>query len=430
MITVHNNQNTNKPAAPFTSSIVWGGIDANTPKNAGIKDGYEAYSRKSTITMTDPASINENETKSIAKLANSRMDLFNRARAVDIAVNVGGNDLTSIVAKTGATELLCNSPFGNWRNKNKNNLWEISQRIFLNCTSSIQPSYKVDYSVKTLSEVVLKEGVGKKISSMAETTNEIAALAKAGLGGKDNPISRQVDGLTPRLGERMSMYSKFPVAQIADTSCASTFDNLEFTFSFGQAGMYSGEEEVVKPILALANIFCLQGTNSASGVVGALPSVTHAKRMALQSTITAMTKGGSELASIFDSDSSSFAGKALDSLNNAVDALYATMDAVALDVLKETVTVVVVIGGLVTGPYVVKTVTWSFDFDEVDEFGFPCSGKISLGGLTPVKLNIGPDFARQWGYSVGTGKPSDSRLLAAIKEASQNKDEVISVINS
>jgi hypothetical protein len=48
--------------------------------------------------------------------------------------------------------------------------------------------------------------------------------------------------------------------------------NLKFVFTFGQAGLFSGLEEVVKPIIAIAGMFAPQMVKSGTNGVGGLYS--------------------------------------------------------------------------------------------------------------------------------------------------------------
>ena len=111
MITVHN-LTASGVAQPIKSTII-NDSHASDKKSQpdGAIEGWQVYSGKSTITWPSPTAVGEGATKTAEELKDANMDLVNRARYVEVAIGTGADDLSKVVAKTGATYLLSASSF-------------------------------------------------------------------------------------------------------------------------------------------------------------------------------------------------------------------------------------------------------------------------------------------------------------------------------
>ena len=74
-----------------------------------------------------------------------------------------------------------------------------------------------------------------------------------------------------------------------------------------------------------------------------------------------------------------------DALTNIQDEIYKTLNETAGSMLGDYTGVIVRIGRFQTPSMIVKDVKFEFDFEEVDENGFPSKGSVELGGLESVK---------------------------------------------
>ena len=428
MITVHNLQD--GVAKPVVSSIVYEKSGASKVKPGGA-DGWQAYSGKSTVTWPSPQATSEDATADVTALTDMSMDNVNRARMIDISIGTGTDDLSVLVAKTGKTHLLSASKFGNWRNRSINGFSDISERVMLQCDGVAPKSnYSITYTTENLDSVVLKNPIADKVTKLSNTVNDLAALGGALAGDKGAAVAKAA--LT---GERMSRYQNMKVMDMAKTQTSGGLDSLKFQFRFGQAGIFSGEEEVVKPILALVSPFALNTGEGFHSVTGPLPTKVTANRKALLATIDIVRgtfEGQSSLRIDTDAieNASGTAEEVVTAFNNVTDTIYQAIDQIAESLFSQMKTVVVIIGGVVMGPFTVGGVSWEFDFDNVDEYGYPCSGSVSYTGLSPIRLYTKSDYARQWGYSVGSSDSMDAITKAQLAEEAVEKKITMAEIDT
>lgn len=420
MITVHNLTQSGV-AQPIKSTII-NDSHASDKKSQpdGAIQGWQAYSGKSTITWPSPTAVNEGATKTAEELKDANMDLVNRARYVEVAIGTGADDLSKVVAKTGATYLLSASSFGNWRKKAINGFSDISERIFLNTDKRPEASYSIQYNTDSVKNAVLKNKLASTVSKVSDAVNTFAATGGALVGGADGKAIMEAT-IT---GERASLYKDFPLIKPSEsTTTASIGSSVKFDFKFGQAGIFSGEEEVVKPILALVGPWALK-TGNYHSISGPFPTFSQASRVALLRTVDII--GGND--SLLKQDTKSMEGNgniisnAVTKFNEITDKLYALIDEVAETCFSTCTTMTFIVGGLVVGPFFPKKIDWSFDFDNVDEFGYPCAGSITFGDLTPVRLYTNSDYARQWGYGAAGTTDANPAQKATQAELSLDKE--------
>ena len=419
MITVHNLQK--GVAKPVVSSIVY-----ETSQNKVVpsgQDGWQAYSGKSTITMYSPQANTETQTVDAQSLRDMSMDNVNRARLVDIAIGTGSDDLSKIVAKTGNVNLLTASKFGNWREKSYNGFSDVSERVMLQIDGNVpQTSYSIKYSTGNLDEVVLKNPIANTVTKVSNAVNDVAAIT----GAFTHNDRLQKAALT---GERMSRFQNMQVLDIAKTQTTGGMDSVKFKFAFGQAGIFSGEEEVVKPIIALASAFALSTGEGYHSVTGPMPTKTTANRNALLKTAAAVGKLTKNDLKVDTSGDKDIATTIVEGFNEVTNKIYAVIDEVASGLIGLMKTVVIIVGGVVMGPFSVGGVSWGFDFNNVDEYGYPCEGWIQYSDLKPIRLYTKADYARQWGYSVGSTDDMDDITRKQLVEEALEKKVTEALVN-
>jgi hypothetical protein len=204
-------------------------------------------------------------------------------------------------------------------------------------------------------------------------------------------------------GRFMSKYKEAPAW--SGTKPLALTSSLTFQFRFGQAGIFSGEHEVVRPILALALPWApySAGENTPNYMKGPAPTAP--------TFLANLFKNGAGLinevfAGIQKSKEAS--GKAEDTngdgkvslpenlaqgLGDAVSALTAVEDSIMSHmnkVIEETLNsestfLNVRIGRMVLPPLIVKDISWQFDMTHTDEYGFPTAGAITLGSLEAIQ---------------------------------------------
>ena len=421
MITVHN-LTKNGVAKPIRSTIIKDShLDEKTQEPKDAIEGWQAYSGKSTITWPSPTAVNEDATKSAGHLKDANMDLVNRARYCDIAIGTGADDLSRVVAKTGNTYLLSASAFGNWRKRDINCFTDISQRVMLQMDERPSPNYSVKYTTSSVADVVLKSKLANTVSKISDAVNTFALTA--GALTKNEALAEAA--IT---GERASLYQNFPVFELAKTETNANPGDVKFTFRFGQAGLFSGEEEVVKPILALIGPWVLK-TGDYHSIIAPYPTISQVSRKAVLETIKLIGGNGGLLEqdsdALKDKKNSDKAASMLTGFNNFTDALYKLVDDIAEECFKTTTTVTFIMGGLVQGPFVCKSISWGFDFDNVDEFGYPCEGWVKMDNLEPIRMYVNGDYARQWGYDVNLVNSKNTVNIAQASESALDKKETM-----
>lgn len=247
-------------------------------------------------------------------------------------------------------------------------------------------SYSHEFSSSPITELQ-QTGMIKSVLSAAQ------AVSSLGYGhGQQN-------------GLLISRYSKAPMW--TGSSPLQGPSSLKFTFEMGQGGVFSGLKEVVLPIISIA-VKCapyLKG-NYVCGIGATKPQYT-ATLIGLvakyKGTITDTLKTGaigiasglaSSLASAASSDKEgaltaleSSANAAANSLTDLADTFYSLINQTIKAHAGDAKHIDVSIGSHFTLPsMIVKNVSWDFDFKEVDEYGWPYKGSITLGGLESIEV--------------------------------------------
>jgi hypothetical protein len=256
--------------------------------------------------------------------------------------------------------------WGNWRNITS---VKVPDNVFL---FPDQKVFSFSYSNKISSawEKLTSGGILSKISQFNEMARSVAALVAPNEAGK---------GSANAAGKFVSPYVKAPAWDSTDPIQMPS--NIKFNFNFGQAGLFSGEHEVVRPILALALLWVpLPGgaDNYFNGIVPTPPHylinffVNLAKEgvTAAQETIKGFTEGG-----------------VVDTLTNLESQIINLQSKTIKDTLNGNSRFLCIrMGRMKYGPLIVKDVNWDFDFTQTDEYGFPYKGSITFGGLESIQM--------------------------------------------
>lgn len=318
--------------------------------------------------------------------------LINKFKVCDIAVVSAGNqDPLS----------LTHSAWGNWRMSNYAGV-KVSNNVFLwPQDKNFSFSYTNEYG--NAWEKLSSAGLLSKVQQGAELLRTVAAATGADVDAG---------------GKLVSKYVRAP--NWKDTSPVGLDSALKFEFNFGQAGIFSGEQEVVKPILALASLFApiqASGDQNVGYLEGPVPTppsylVNYFKKLAsdglgaIQEGFSHLA-GGSESGTSEEGESKDFLGQVMGVVSSAagkaassVTALEKALISIQQNAIRDTLNsersraLCLRLGRMSIGPYLVKTVNWGFDFTHVDEYGYPYKGFVSFSGLENITVAETSDIAK------------------------------------
>lgn len=263
---------------------------------------------------------------------------------------------------------ITDAKWGNWRGS------VVSKKVLL---WPDEKEFGFSYSNKygQAWEKMSSSGLLGKVQSGLELMRSLA-----GALGKSSGVSESG-------GKFVSAYVKAPSWESTDPIQLS--NSLSFTFNFGQAGIFSGEEEVVRPIIQLASQFApRKDSKNQNYYLGNFPTppeimVNYWKEMSgslfgdIKSTmenVNSDTDGG--LIGGLVSTLTSYEDQLITRQTKAIERSYA----------EGSNCLYVRYGRMTLGPYLVKDVSWSFDMSQLDEYGFPYKGKITFSGLESIKM--------------------------------------------
>ncbi|MCF0126007.1 MAG: hypothetical protein HUJ68_09710 [Clostridia bacterium] len=317
---------------------------------------------------------------------------INFFRTVDIKITKSSSAYTGWNAQT-------TKGWGNWRTYTGVG---VDERIMLHLEdiSKIGLSYNQNFGYAW--DEVAGQGALGKVADMAKKLQNSAAMLAAQTGSSMN-----VDASTP-----MGKYQKVPYLKSIDPFKVEP-SSLTFTFNIGQSGIFSGEQEVVRPIIALARIFIpYQGDDknwynlSAPTQAQVYQNIAKAMEGFLGQQVKEMSSIMGEMGDAIKSDFD--ISHPIDSIattgSNAVTAasnmatsflkgMYDRIDkGLKAAVESYNTSIVLRVGRYQLPPCFPTEVSWSFNFDHVDEYGFPCGGQITFGGLQSPKCGERTDI--------------------------------------
>lgn len=287
--------------------------------------------------------------------------------------------------------------WGNWRS----NSIKVDDRVtlYIDDLSKIGMTYSQNFGY-AWDEIAGSGAIGKVADMAKKIQNNAAMLAAA------NGSSMDVDSSTP-----MGKYQKVPYIKSVEPFKIEP-SSLTFNFNFGQAGIFSGEQEVVRPILALARIFLpYQSPYKKDGTGGDWLNLAAPTQAQVYANIASVMGGfiseqgknltdklsemGSTLKEDFDIshpvDSSKKAlGDGAAAASNIattfIKGLYKRIDqGLKTSMEKNSKSIILRIGRYQLPPCFPSSVSWNFDFTQVDEYGFPRGGTITFEGLQSPK---------------------------------------------
>jgi hypothetical protein len=333
--------------------------------------------------------------------------------------------------------------WGNWRDENV----QVYDQVFLwprekTWTTSYENKYESAYAK------LEQNGMFSKVSQITESIRSLAVVF--------NTITTENEVPLPSGGRFMSKYKYAPAW--SGTTPIQLPSSLTFDFRFGQAGIFSAEHEVMRPIIALILPFVPKRDkgkyNYFKGPTPTAPTFMYNfwKYVAQDFTkySTAMFEGGSMNDNLKPTDPKAVdpdapispgaptdysdqgmkawseknrqyneemkryketkeaekksdatgAVKMIDTLTNLENEILNSINNAVKDTLssEDSTFLNVRIGNMVFPPLVVHTVSWTFDMTNTDEFGYPTAGSVSFTGLEGIEMTTQDTIANLYPY--------------------------------
>ena len=305
-------------------------------------------------------------------------------------------------------KLLTDDAWGKWRSGGSNQAKiDVHPNVLLfPSEKSFQFGYSHEYAKAW--EKLSGDGMLSKFSQLAEGLR--SAQATFGTGGESNSQSFG--------GKFVPIYKEAPAWERSTPLKLSS--SLKFEFKFGQAGLFSGEHEVVRPILALASLFApvSDGTKDAY-VRGPAPTAPTF----LMSLMAATGGKGSNLTEkdekAVDEVMAGTNTEASSGLIARVTALEQSLIDLQTKAIKNAYDqssrgLYIRMGRMSWGPCIVKDINWEFDFENVDEYGFPAAGSITFSGLEAPVMPRVDEISQVFDVSVAPPASSGSSSSPSI----------------
>lgn len=295
----------------------------------------------------------------------------------------------------------------------------------------------------------LKQGGGsvlgtlKEISDNVRTYSQIAS-AVIDATGKSNADGTAASGAlhSARSYDLASKFDEFNLINPAKITYKSP-ESISLDFSFGSAGFFDGEIEVVRPIMALINTIAPQyygsvedGSYRNHSIVGPAASPTQfyaamwgaTTGMAGDSLKAIVSSAKTVEKTITNVASSGNIKGALKSISNGVgdlaekvsNAVLQAQDAAVSAAAEVSVFLFYRLGQYIAGPFQITDMHYNFDYNYVDESGYPYKGTITIS-LKNVFKPTAVDLLYQAGYLTlgkwatdsNTGNKSDTSSSTA-----------------
>ncbi len=244
-------------------------------------------------------------------------------------------------------------------------------------TPKLDFSYKHEFDPALNS--VFKGKSGEAITRVRNTLEQVRSVAalKGGNGLLD------FSGSNAETGMYVSMYKDFPVWK---GSSATGLNEVTLKFFFGQAGEYDAYREVVVPILTLARMNAPSVTKSNNGATrlhGPMKTGTQFLSSMVVNGIGGFFDGEGGL-SIGKDDGDAGLGVIAKSADKILSATYSAFDRAVSNSIADCNLFYFRLGRAIYGPALIKSVSWSFDFTEVDSKGYPTQGFISFKDVSKL----------------------------------------------
>lgn len=292
-----------------------------------------------------------------------------------------------------------------------------TDNLFLNSTSwkeklENSPVDSINESVQLIPDnFVFKSGIKYTLGQATEVTNAgpFNVINKlAGGAAMIEAISKSLKnndgkGLSDvSFNERINRYRNIPYFKDMDNIC---IDSLNFSFQYGQFGLYSCEEEVVKPILQLASIFSYHFVDEVSegdkekvnnnGLYIRTPYTN--KFEVLTKMYNSLFEGAKSAVNIALNSKPS-----ISTLNSLPKQIVNIVNTAAQANVTQAFTFR--IGSSVYGPFYASDVRWEFEYERTNKNGLPFAGNIVISGIKPLLIESFEGLLSTGGQILGGGQ--------------------------
>lgn len=378
----------------------------DTRTNGGVIE--TAFSKKDKDkygpSVGGPSNREEVEARKVKDAYNSYVNI---GKTCDIAVlkNIDVN-----------THNVATSTFGTWRESTENGIFQISKAVTL-LSDTTKFKYGYGYVVQDYVSTAENSGGIKnyksaldKIQSSMNGANQINSLLNDDISSYYVPKT-----FIPRY-RNFKLMSDYKI---------SSLDSITFNFTFGQAHLFSGEEEVVKPILALANIFApIKDGNNNNISSYSSPALKTVNEFLTRFYTASSSRLGGFIGSLSKASGFNNEGKGVDpqaegikkaaqatgsaiaNVTGTVSKLADDLKAAYLEAGEQIATSLASastlfglrVGLFIYPPFQVVGCDWEFDTENTDEQGFPLKGSITFT-LNSLGLGLPSEAKSGWGYA-------------------------------
>lgn len=358
------------------STVIYSALGKNTDPLSQTEDSKEAAEK-----ITDENKNKDNIDSGIQIFAGA-----DSLRKKELFIGIESTDANGSLKDTiEATNL---DRYKGWRQKQYNRVVEVSEQVgFFPDKVSIKPSVKLTRDEQT------KDILGTYL----EAKNKFWDKALTGALLASGAISPQSAGDKSSSIRMYTQYKGFKeVGQLFENV------NFEIPFSFGQFGLFNAYQEVVSPMMAITGLFAPYPNGALSDGVSLFhtPYPNSNYLMAKQALSIFGTPGRDQQVKSSSKDGAK--ADAPDGKDNDIQqppnpgALNQFLTAVEQHLLQGVIKSISVDNGLTEGkwkyatfrygnfkigPCEVKSVESKFDFKQVDEFGFPYKGVLTISAI-------------------------------------------------
>lgn len=337
------------------------------------------------IELRDLSGIKKNEN-------DKHLAIYQEGRGKFLDLRIYNGNVAGIMSLLGKDFLRTDNLFLNsnsWKVNPKNTSIEVHDSVQLIPDNYVFKS-GIKYTLGQATEVT-NSGPFKVINNLAGGAAMIDAISKSlknngGAGLQDVSFN-----------ERINRFRNIPYFKDMDNVC---IDSLNFSFQYGQFGLYSCEEEVVKPILQLASIFSynfVDETGKEADTNLYIDTPYTNKFEVMTKMYNSLFKGAKSAINIALNSKPS-----VSTLNSLPKQIVNIVNTAAQE--NNTQVFTFRIGSSVYGPFYASDVRWEFEYERTDKNGLPFAGNIVISGIKQLLIESFEGLLSTGGQILGGGQ--------------------------
>lgn len=340
------------------------------------------------IELRDLSGIKKNEN-------DEHLAIYQEGRGKFLDLRIYNGNVAGIMSLLGKDFLRTDNLFLNshsWKVNPKNTSIEVHDNVQLIPDNYVFKS-GIKYTLGQATEVT-NSGPFKVINNLAGGAAMIDAISKA-LKSKDKGAGLQ----NVSFNERINRFRNIPYFKDMDNVC---IDSLNFSFQYGQFGLYDCKEEVVKPILQLASIFSYnfvdetgKEKDSSTGLYIDTPYTN--KFEVMTKMYNSLFKGAKSAVNIALNSKPS-----VSTLNSLPKQIVNIVNTAAQE--NNTQVFTFRIGSSVYGPFYASDVRWEFEYERTNKDGLPFAGNIVISGIKQLLIESFEGLLSTGGQILGGGQ--------------------------